>query len=110
QDVRGADVAEVTDDDGTRARVICGSFWGVRGPVDGIAAEPSYVDVWVPPGRRRVLPIETSRHAFAYVFEGSGRFANASEPREVKTDGLEGLGAVPAGGQEAGKRTLGVFD
>jgi redox-sensitive bicupin YhaK (pirin superfamily) len=110
QDVRGADVAEVVDDDGTRARVICGNFWGVQGPVDGIAAEPNYVDVWVPPGKRKVLPIETSRHAFAYVFEGSGRFANASEPREVKTDGLEGVGALPLGGQEAANRTLVVFD
>ena len=83
QDISAADIPEVTDDDGTKARVICGDFWGVRGPVDGIAAEPQYLDVWVPPLTRKSLPVETTRHAFAYVFSGSGRFGNASEPRTV---------------------------
>src|SRR5258706_2769071 len=59
QDVGSTDIPEVTDDDGTRARVICGSFWGVTGPVDGIASEPRYLDVWVPPGQRKSLPVES---------------------------------------------------
>ena len=50
QDVSGADVPEVIDDDGTRVRVVCGEFWGKTGPVDGIAADPRYLDVWVPRG------------------------------------------------------------
>src|SRR5215217_7990203 len=86
QDVSGADVPEVIDDDGTRVRVVCGEFWGKRGPVDGIAADPRYIDVSVPPGARKRLAVEVSRHAFAYVFAGSGTFRDASEPREVKTD------------------------
>jgi len=86
QDVKGADVPEVTDDDGTRVRVLCGDFWGKHGPVDGIAAEPQYLDVSVPPNTRRTLPVETTRHAFAYVFAGSGTFANASAPRQVLTE------------------------
>ncbi len=86
QDVEGKDVPEVTDDDGTKVRVIIGSFWGKKGPVDGIAADPRYLDVWVPPGQRKRLPVETTRHAFAYVFEGSGTFRDASEPQAVKTE------------------------
>jgi redox-sensitive bicupin YhaK (pirin superfamily) len=86
QDVKGKDVPTVTDDDGTHVRVLCGSFWGVTGPVDGIAAEPQYLDVSVPPGKRRTLPVETTRHAFAYVFAGSGTFGNASGPRQVLTE------------------------
>jgi quercetin 2,3-dioxygenase len=108
QDVRGADIPEVTDDDGTKARVICGSFWGVSGPVDGIAAEPSYLDVWVPPNTRKSLPVETSRHAFAYVFAGSGTFANASAPRAVRTDTV--ADAAPVAADLAENRTLVVFD
>ncbi len=108
QDVRGADIPEVTDDDGTTARVICGSFWGVSGPVDGIAAEPSYLDVWVPPNTRKSLPVETSRHAFAYVFAGSGTFANASAPRTVRTDTV--ADAAPVAADLAQNRTLVVFD
>ena len=108
QDVKAADIPEVTDNDGTRARVICGSFWGKTGPVAGIAAEPAYVDVWVPPGTRKVLPVETTRHAFAYVFAGSGTFADASAPRAVLTDRVGSGG--PTAWEAAGDRALVVFD
>ena len=73
-------------------RVICGEFWGAKGPVEGVAADPRYLDVSVPPGRRKTLKVETYRQVFAYIFEGSGRFLNASEPfgvlREVEEDVL----------------------
>ena len=107
QDVQSKDVAEVTDDDGTKVRVIIGDFWGKRGPVEGIAADPQYLDVWVPPGQRKVLPIDTRRNAFAYVFEGDGEFRDASPAVGVLTD---------AGGpvenlvrQKAGNRSLVMF-
>ncbi len=110
QDVQAADIPEVTDDDGTRVRVVCGSFWGKKGPVDGIAAEPIYVDVSVPPGKTRSLPVETTRHAFAYVFAGSGTFANASGPQPVKTEGV-GTVETPSAPQEvADNRSLVLFD
>ena len=81
QDVSAADIPEVTDDDGTRVRVICGDFWGKTGPVDGVAADPRYLDVSVPPGSGSGWRSRRSRHAFAYVFAGSGTFRDASEPR-----------------------------
>lgn len=86
QDVLSKDIPEVVDDDGVRVRVICGDFWGKTGPIDGVAAEPRYLDVSVPPGTRKRLAVDTSRHAFAYVFAGSGTFRDASEPRGVQTD------------------------
>ena len=108
QEVTNRDIPDVTDDDGTRVRIVCGSFWGRTGPVQGIAAEPQYLDVTVPPNRRRTLPVETTRHAFAYVFEGSGRFGNASGPRPVLTDPLGDVDtAVPV---LAGNRSLVLFD
>ncbi len=83
QDVRATDIPEIIDDDGTRVRVVVGEFWGRRGPVDGIAADPQYLDVYVPPLKRKVLPVETYRNAFAYVFDGSARFRDTSAPRGV---------------------------
>src|SRR5260370_33238662 len=71
QDVAGKDIPEVTDDDGTRVRVICGTFWGKTGPIDGVAADPRYLDVWVPGGPRKPRPIQASRHACAYEVAGS---------------------------------------
>ena len=108
QDVTGKDIPEVVDDDGTRVRVVCGNFWGTSGPVDGIAADPIYLDVSVPPGKRKTLPVETSRHAFAYVFAGSGTFRNASDPRAVKTDGVSS--GVGSNAEEMGNRSLVLFD
>ena len=80
QDVKSKDIPVITDDDGTRIKVICGNFWGKSGPVDGIAAQPRYLDVFVPAGVRKVLPADTWQKTFAYVFEGSGMFTDASDP------------------------------
>jgi redox-sensitive bicupin YhaK (pirin superfamily) len=86
QDVPGAEIPLVTEDDGTTARIICGEFWGRRGPVEGVAADPRYLDISVPPGVRRRIAVETDRHAFAYVFAGSGSFEDASAPFGVLTE------------------------
>ena len=83
QDVKAGDIPEIVDDDGTVVRVIVGDFWGRRGPVEGIAADPQYLDISVPAGRRKTFRIDTYRRAFAYVFEGAGRFVDASRPEGV---------------------------
>ncbi|PXW81038.1 hypothetical protein BZA02_10415 [Ruegeria sp. P4] len=83
QDVQGKDIPEVIDDDGTRVKVIVGEFWGKRGPVDGIAADPQYLDVYVPAGVKKTFRIDTYRRAFAYVFDGQAAFADASRPTGV---------------------------
>lgn len=80
QDVTSADIPQITDDDGTSVRVIVGTFWGQSGPVDGIAADPQYLDIHVPAGVRKTFKIDTYRRAFAYIFEGSAAFADASDP------------------------------
>ena len=56
QDIQAADIPQVVDDDGTKIRVVCGNVWGATGPVDGIAAEPHYLDVFVPPLRKKAYP------------------------------------------------------
>jgi quercetin 2,3-dioxygenase len=86
QDIPANAIPEVTDDDGTHARVICGEFWGKRGPVEGVAADPQYLDISVPPGQKKRLKVETTRNAFAYIFAGSGTFQDSSDPRAVRND------------------------
>ncbi len=108
QDVGAKDIPEISDDDGTRVRVICGTFWGKTGPVDGVAADPRYLDVFVPAGKTKRLPVETSRHAFAYVFEGTGVFRDASPPRAVQTDRVDGGEPTPVA--DVGNRSLVLFD
>jgi quercetin 2,3-dioxygenase len=108
QEVKAAEIPEIQDDDGTRVRVVCGNFWGTAGPVEGVAADPIYLDVSVPAGRTRTLPVETTRHAFAYVFAGSGKFCNASGPLAVPTEPVGWADTVPP--TEAANRSLVLFD
>ena len=114
QDVSAGDVAEVTDDDGTKVRVICGEFWGRRGPVDGIAADPQYLDITIPAGVERSLPIARSKNVFAYVFDGQGSFRDASDPRPVATDIVAPGGLLDDDraryGTDVANRSLTVFD
>ena len=108
QEVKSMDIPEITDDDGTEVRVVCGNFWGKSGPVDGIATNPTYIDVTVGPGRRKSLPVEVTSHAFAYVFAGSGKFCNASAPLAVPTEGVQWLDTAPP--SVADNRSLVLFD
>jgi len=108
QDVKAADIPVVTDDDGTQARVVCGTFWGRKGPVDEVAIDPVYLDVSVPPGKRKSLPVATTRNAFAYVFAGAGDFCNASGPLEVPTEGAGWSDTTPPA--HADNRSLVLFD
>ena len=108
QEIKAPDVPVITDDDGTQVRLVCGDFWGKKGPVDGIATDPIYIDVSVPPGRRKTLPVETYRHAFAYVFAGAGKFCNASGPLAVPTESVGWADKNPP--KEADNRSLVLFD
>jgi redox-sensitive bicupin YhaK (pirin superfamily) len=108
QDIPSSAIPEVTDDDGTRVRVICGEFWGKRGPVEGVAADPNYVDISVPPGRAKRFKVETTRNAFAYVFAGAGSFRDSSDPRPVLTEQVANPAAAPV--YEAGNHSLVLFD
>jgi len=110
QDIGAEAIAEIIDDDGTRVRVICGEFWGKRGPVEGVAADARYLDISVPPNRRKTLPVETERHAFAYVFEGSGSFRSASTPFGVLTEKENPDGSEKLVREQTGNRSLVLFD
>src|SRR4051812_8345771 len=108
QDIHSAEIPEVTDDDGTNVRVICGQFWGKKGPVEGVAADPNYIDISVPPGQKKRLKVETTRNAFAYVFAGSGTFRDSSDPRAVLTENVVKPDAAPV--YDARNHSLVLFD
>jgi hypothetical protein len=113
QDIPSNAIPEVTEDDGTKARIICGDFWGKRGPVEGVATESMsvdarYVDISVPPGKQKRIQVETTRNAFAYVFAGAGTFRDASNPRAVLTESAVDPNAVPV--YDAKNHSLVLFD
>jgi len=75
QDIRSAEIPEIKKEGAVRIRVITGTVDGVSGPVIGIAANPIYLDVFVPAHTTLIQPIHRGHTAFAYVFEGEARFA-----------------------------------
>jgi len=109
QDVEAKEIPEILEDDGTRVKVIVGSFWGQTGPVDGIAADPQYLDIYVPPGVKKTFPVDLYRRAFAYVFEGAGMFRDASDPTGVLLE-KEVRGEEVNIRDLSGNRTLIQFD
>jgi hypothetical protein len=112
QDIQSAEIPEVTEDDGTKARVICGDFWGEQGPVNGVATDSvvaaRYVDISVPPGKKKRIQVETTRNAFAYVFAGAGSFRDASAPQAVLTESGVDPNAAPV--YDAKNHSLVLFD
>jgi hypothetical protein len=112
QDIPSVAIPEVTEDDGTKARVICGEFWGQTGPVNGVATDSTvaarYVDISVPPGKRKRIKVETTRNAFAYVFAGAGTFRDASAPRAVLTESAVDPNATPV--YDAKNHSLVLFE
>jgi quercetin 2,3-dioxygenase len=108
QDIPSSAIPEVTEDDGAKARIICGEFWGKRGPVEGVAADPAYVDISVPPNAKKRIRIDVTRNAFAYVFAGAGTFRDASEPQAVLTEQAAQPEAAPT--YDAKNHSLVLFD
>jgi hypothetical protein len=108
QDIPSAAIPEVTEDDGTKARIICGEFWGKRGPVEGVAADPSYVDISVPPLTKKRIKVDVTRNAFAYVFAGEGVFRDASQPQAVLTE--SGVNPNEPAVYDARNHSLVLFD
>lgn len=108
QDVKSQDIPTVVDDDGTSVRVLSGDFWGRSGPVQGVAANPRYLDISLPPRTTRDIPVETTRHAFAYIIAGTVRFRDGSDPRAVRVEDPMNHGELLQ--QFAGNRSLVLFD
>ena len=105
QDIEAKEIPEVIDDDGTRVRIITGSFWGKTGPVDGIAADPLYLDIFVPAGILKRFTVDTYRNTFSYIFDGGGKFTDASKPQGVLLE-KEVMGEELSIRDMSGNRTL----
>ena len=76
QNITSEQIPQVRHEDGVKIRVIAGEVDRVRGPVKEIVADPTYLDISIPPDKIFPQPIERGHAAFAYIFEGAGIFEN----------------------------------
>lgn len=79
QEIASQNIPEFTRADGIRIRVIAGRVDKVNGAVTEIYADPTYLDVTMPAHTAFLHPIVQGHTAFAYVFEGEGKFAEKNE-------------------------------
>jgi redox-sensitive bicupin YhaK (pirin superfamily) len=76
RDVKREDIPVVSLKNGVEIRVICGDVAGTKGPVQDIVIDPQYLDVSVPRDSEFTHAVKRGHTAFAYIFEGSGRFGD----------------------------------
>jgi hypothetical protein len=90
QDVRSDKIPEITNKNGTKIRVITGTLDGISGPITGIAANPVYLDIFVPAHARWIQPVEQGHTVFAYLFEGEAHLGGGegSGGKRVSSPGL----------------------
>ena len=74
QNIHANEIPAIERGSDATVRVIAGEVDGVRGPISGIAADPTYLDVALKPGGSFIQPVARGHSAFAYVFGGEARF------------------------------------
>ena len=81
QNIASDQIPEIIRDDGVKIRLIAGEMDGIRGPVSGIFADPTYMDVSIPASGSFSYSVERGDTVFAYVFEGEGVFDSGDLPK-----------------------------
>jgi len=87
QEVKRDQIPEVTLENGTRIRVICGKADDRQGTVQDIMVEPVYLDVSVPPRIEHVLATKRGHTVLAYVFDGKGYLCREKKPFSYEVEG-----------------------
>jgi redox-sensitive bicupin YhaK (pirin superfamily) len=77
--IAATEIPTVNDASGATVKVVAGAVGGVEGPVRDVVSQPEYLDVSVPAGKTFTHPTKRGHTAFAYVFEGTGRFEPQSD-------------------------------
>lgn len=71
QDLVGRTVPEVALGEYAHAKVIAGTIDGARGLIEGIAAQPLYVDISLEAERSLAVPVANGDTVFLYVLDGA---------------------------------------
>lgn len=88
RDIRSSEIPVLRLDNGVEIRIICGRYAQNTGPVSGIAIDPEYLDITLPPNASFTHGMPGGRKAFAYVIGGKGVFCNQDEPFGYDTEGV----------------------
>jgi len=98
RDIPASGIPVVTLPGGGRAKVIAGTLVvdgrAMPGPIQGLATDPLYLDVALPPRAAFAHPVAQDYNAFLYAYEGSAEVGPAGAARPLKT---QSAGVLSAG-------------
>lgn len=78
--IKKSEIPVVSTKAGATVRLICGEIEGVQGPVTGVAIDPTYMDVSLPPGKTFTYPVKAGYKVFVYVIDGEAYFDHLRKP------------------------------
>jgi quercetin 2,3-dioxygenase len=108
REIKQSDIPEVTLDNGTRIKLICGSYKDITGPVKDIVVDPEYLDITVPANSEFIHVTKKGYTVFAYVIEGQGFLCKERKPFSYEVDELNYFDIKQE--SYASNRTLVLFD
>jgi redox-sensitive bicupin YhaK (pirin superfamily) len=88
REIKSSDIPEVTSDNGSKIKIICGKVSGLTGPAKDIITEPEYLDITVPPRSEFAHRTAKDHTVFAYVISGKGYFCNERAPFAYEAEGV----------------------
>ncbi|MEJ2559393.1 MAG: pirin family protein [Anaerolineae bacterium] len=88
REVKGNEIPEIVQDNGTKIRVICGTVGDTQGPVRDIVTDPEYLDVTLAPHSEFVHPTQRGYTVLAYVIDGQGYFCQQEDPYSYEIEGV----------------------
>ncbi|MCW3054908.1 MAG: Pirin domain protein [Chthonomonadales bacterium] len=77
------EIPEVELAGGATVRVVAGVFEGKTGPLQGVAVDPTYLDVHLPAGVSVTLPARQGETALAYLYRGQAIFGTGDGATSV---------------------------
>jgi redox-sensitive bicupin YhaK (pirin superfamily) len=107
QDIASANIPELDLPGGVKARLIAGHVGSTAGAVTDIYADPTYLDITLPPETLFTHSVPVDHSVFAYLFRGKGLFGvTASEVEAPRLVLFESGDVVKARASEEGARFL----
>jgi redox-sensitive bicupin YhaK (pirin superfamily) len=88
REVKQADIPEVALENGTKVRLVCGTYKNTRGPVKDIIVDPEYLDITVPASSEFIHATKKGYAVFAYVIDGRGFLCKDRKPFSYEADGV----------------------
>jgi redox-sensitive bicupin YhaK (pirin superfamily) len=88
REIKASEIPEIALDNGTKVKLICGSFQNTTGPAQDIVTQPEYLDITVPKNSTFKHATKNTHTVFAYVIDGRGIFCGERKPFAYQAEGI----------------------